>query len=132
MFGIGFPELLLILALALIVIGPKKLPDIARALGKGFAEFKRATDDLKTTFNDEARATQTATTRERLLKEGKIRAPGAEEPVSNPYVDGEAPPGDLFEAYTPPSAPPAAAPAASGDTVAAATPAEPREPSHGG
>ena len=47
MFGIGFPELLLIFALALIVIGPKKLPDIARALGRGFTEFKRATDDLK-------------------------------------------------------------------------------------
>ena len=38
MFGIGMPELLLILALALIVIGPKKLPDIARALGRGLAE----------------------------------------------------------------------------------------------
>lgn len=47
MFGIGMPELLLILALALIVLGPKKLPEIARALGKSMAEFRRATDDLK-------------------------------------------------------------------------------------
>lgn len=47
MFGIGMPELLLILALALIVLGPKKLPELARALGKGMAEFRRATDDLK-------------------------------------------------------------------------------------
>jgi len=47
MFGIGMPELLIILAVALIVIGPKKLPDMARALGKGMAEFKRATQDLK-------------------------------------------------------------------------------------
>jgi TatA/E family protein of Tat protein translocase len=44
MFGIGMPELLLILALALIVLGPKKLPELARALGKGMAEFRRATD----------------------------------------------------------------------------------------
>lgn len=50
MFGIGMPELLLILALALIVLGPKKLPELARALGKGMAEFRRATDDLKDEF----------------------------------------------------------------------------------
>ena len=47
MFGIGMPELILIMALALIVLGPKKLPEIARALGKGLAEFRRATDELK-------------------------------------------------------------------------------------
>lgn len=50
MFGIGMPELLLILVLALIVLGPKKLPELARALGKGMAEFRRATDDLKDEF----------------------------------------------------------------------------------
>ena len=65
MFGIGMPEMLLILAIALIVIGPKKLPDLAKSLGRAFAEFKRATselkdsfeidtelNDIKTTFND--------------------------------------------------------------------------------
>jgi Tat protein translocase TatB subunit len=50
MFGIGLPELLLILVVALIVIGPKKLPEVARTLGKGFAEFRRATDDIKESF----------------------------------------------------------------------------------
>ena len=47
MFGIGMPELLLILAVALIVLGPKKLPEMARALGRGLAEFRRTTDDMK-------------------------------------------------------------------------------------
>jgi Tat protein translocase TatB subunit len=47
MFGIGFPELILIMVIALIVIGPNKLPDLARALGKGMAEFRKATQDIK-------------------------------------------------------------------------------------
>lgn len=76
MFGIGMPELLLILALALVVLGPKKLPDLARALGRGFAEFRRATDDLKSSFNDEVQINET---REQLLREGKIRPPEAEQ-----------------------------------------------------
>ena len=80
MFGIGFPELLLVLALALVVIGPKRLPDIARALGRGFTEFKRATEDLKTTFQEEVRTTEI---KEQLLKEGKILA------SNNPYTSGE-------------------------------------------
>ena len=47
MFGIGFPELIIIMVLALIVLGPSKLPDIARALGKGIAEFRKATQEMK-------------------------------------------------------------------------------------
>ncbi len=47
MFGIGMQELLLILVIALIILGPKKLPDVAKSLGKALNEFKRATSDLK-------------------------------------------------------------------------------------
>ena len=84
MFGIGMTELLLIGALALMVLGPKKLPELARALGKGFAEFKRATDEFKNTLQEETRV---AETKDRLLKEGKLTPPGAQ--AYNPYVDGE-------------------------------------------
>jgi len=53
MFGIGLPELLLILAIALIVVGPSKLPDLARALGRGYAEFRKATNELKETLDQD-------------------------------------------------------------------------------
>ena len=46
MFGIGMPEMILIMAIALIVIGPKKLPDLAKSLGKAMGEFKKATSDF--------------------------------------------------------------------------------------
>ena len=54
------PELLLILGLALIVLGPKKLPELARALGKGLAEFRRATDELKDEFRQMEREVEDA------------------------------------------------------------------------
>jgi TatA/E family protein of Tat protein translocase len=57
MFGIGLPELIIIAVIALIVVGPKKLPDLAKTLGKGFNEFKKATegitDDLKGALKDD-------------------------------------------------------------------------------
>jgi len=58
MFGIGMPELIVILVLALIVIGPQKLPDMARSLGKGLAEFKRASNDLRRNLEEETRVAE--------------------------------------------------------------------------
>ena len=55
MFNLGVPELLLILAVALIVFGPRKLPEIGRTLGKALGEFRKATDDLKSTIEREVR-----------------------------------------------------------------------------
>jgi TatA/E family protein of Tat protein translocase len=51
MFGIGLPELVIILVVALIVFGPKKLPELARALGRGMSEFKKASEEIKDSLN---------------------------------------------------------------------------------
>ncbi len=53
MFDIGFDEFLLIIVVALFVYGPDRLPDLARALGRGYAEFRRATNELKQTFDQD-------------------------------------------------------------------------------
>jgi TatA/E family protein of Tat protein translocase len=69
MFGsLGFPELLMIFVVALIVFGPRKLPEIGRTLGKALGEFKKATDELKNTIEKEVRVEE--------LKEFKNIMPG--------------------------------------------------------
>ena len=53
MFGLGVPELIFILLLALLIFGPKGLPEVGRTIGKGMAEFRKASNDLKRTINVE-------------------------------------------------------------------------------
>ncbi|OGR14224.1 MAG: preprotein translocase subunit TatB [Desulfobacterales bacterium RIFOXYA12_FULL_46_15] len=53
MFGLGMPEILLILAIALIVIGPQKLPDLAKTLGRAMGEFKKAAQEFKRSIDVE-------------------------------------------------------------------------------
>jgi TatA/E family protein of Tat protein translocase len=56
MFGsIGMPELIIILTIALIIFGPRKLPELGRSLGKSLGEFKRASNELRNTLDEEIR-----------------------------------------------------------------------------
>lgn len=71
MFGIGMPELILILVVALVVIGPKKLPDLARSLGKAMGEFKKATNDIKDSMQLDSGIKEVKTSFEDLGKELK-------------------------------------------------------------
>ena len=57
MFGIGLPELILIMAVALIVVGPDKLPELAKSLGKGIVELKKAASSLKESLNEDEEET---------------------------------------------------------------------------
>ena len=64
MFGpIGMPELLIILTLALIIFGPRKLPELGRSLGKSLGEFKRASNELRNTLDEEIRLEEERSTR---------------------------------------------------------------------
>ena len=55
MFNIGFPELLIILAIALIIFGPNKLPELAKGLGRAMREFRKATEEVKESFEAETK-----------------------------------------------------------------------------
>jgi TatA/E family protein of Tat protein translocase len=76
--SIGMPELIIIFVIALIIFGPRKLPELGRSLGKSIAEFKKASNELKSTLEEEIRLEEQRTT----LEEKKVQSVTA--PAVNP------------------------------------------------
>jgi len=68
MLGIGFPEMLVILAIALLVFGPKKLPEVGKTIGRAIREFRRTSDELKDRFEEEIKADEFRQAKEDLKK----------------------------------------------------------------
>ncbi len=94
MFNVGMPELIVILAVALIVLGPKRLPEVARGLGKALAEFRKATSGI-TQELDNARAMLEEEARRGAEPSPKVTPAGGIEPKSAPGTTPHAssPPG---------------------------------------
>jgi TatA/E family protein of Tat protein translocase len=88
MFNIGFPELLIILAIALIIFGPNKLPELAKGLGRAMREFRKATEEVKESFEAETRDLQEM---KGALTEENLLASLAEEPPKNSEATAETP-----------------------------------------
>lgn len=80
MFGLGMPEILLILAIALIVIGPQKLPEVAKMLGKAMGEFKRSAQDLKDSIDIETTVKEAKPTPAKKKLKDVIKDIGTEDP----------------------------------------------------
>jgi sec-independent protein translocase protein TatA len=74
MGSLGWQEIIVIFIIALIVFGPRKLPELGKTIGKGLAEFKKASNELKQTWEDEVRLDKEKEEMSQILKETSVQA----------------------------------------------------------
>jgi len=101
MFGsIGMPELIIILVIALIIFGPRKLPELGRSLGRSIGEFKKASNELRSTLEEEIRIEEQRDQRTATRAEQDSAIAAAAPPSATPPPVAPAPPADETVART--------------------------------
>jgi sec-independent protein translocase protein TatA len=123
MFGIGGPELVFIFVLALLIFGPKRLPQIGRTIGKGMAEFRRASTELQRAVNTELEEPATPAWRAQPAASAAAVSVATEAPVGTVATAEPVPAAQTAAAVAVDAAPAAESPSAASST-ASPTPAE--------
>jgi TatA/E family protein of Tat protein translocase len=78
MFGLGIPELIVIFVIALVVFGPKKLPDLGKSIGRAMAEFKKASEEFQESVRSEMKEVEKSADLEEVKKLGSLENPLAD------------------------------------------------------
>jgi sec-independent protein translocase protein TatA len=121
MFGLGVPEMIFILLLALLIFGPKKLPEIGRTLGKGMSEFRKASSELTRSINAELSLDEDPAPAQPMRRTSPTSPPDTQPRAASPLIASMPAPAPAL-----PEAPASAEPV---QTAQVETPPPPIEPS---